>query len=314
MNVCFYPELELGSTERPVVTLGNFDGVHLGHQRIMKLLTERGAILRVPTVAVTFEPHPMSVLRPEAAPKRILTPDQKREVLGKMGIDLLLVIEFTREFSRKNPKEFIREVLFEKLRASELVLGTNFRFGHGRAGDLETLTSLGSVFGFEVRRVEPALRGGKMISSSRIRQTLSEGHAAEAARMLGRAYFVDGTVVRGDGRGKEMGFPTANIRVSGDLLLADGVYATSARLDGGVYHGMSHVGQRPTFGLLERAVETHLFEFSGDAYQKSLRLLFHRRLRDTIAFEGPHALRKQLVKDREQAMAFFRSSGRGVVL
>ena len=244
MKVCFYPELTLGSDARPVVTLGNFDGVHLGHQRIMKLLAKRGAALHLPTVAVTFEPHPISVLRPEVAPKRILTPDQKREVLGKMGIDLLWVIEFTLEFSRTDPKEFIREVLFEGLHASELVLGTNFRFGHGRAGDLETLKSLGSSFGFDVRRVDPALSDGEMISSSRIRKALTEGMVTAAAVMLGRPYFLDGSVVHGDGRGKAMGFPTANVDVVGDVLLADGVYATSARLDGRVYRGMAHVGKR----------------------------------------------------------------------
>ncbi len=314
MKVCFYPELTLGSHARPVVTLGNFDGVHLGHQRIMELLAKRGSALRLPTVAVTFEPHPISVLRPEVAPKRILTPDQKREVLGKMGIDLLWVIEFTLEFSRKDPKEFIREVLFEGLHASELVLGTNFRFGHGRAGDLETLKSLGSSFDFDVRRVDPALSDGEMISSSRIRKALSEGKVTEAAVMLGRPYFLDGSVVHGDGRGKEMGFPTANVDVVGDVLLADGVYATSARLDGRVYRGMAHVGQRPTFGLSTRAVETHLFEFSEEVYQRPLRLLFHQRLRDTIAFEGPDALREQLVKDRDQAWTFFRGSGRSLVL
>jgi riboflavin kinase/FMN adenylyltransferase len=314
MKVSVYPELDLGYEVRPVVTLGNFDGVHLGHQRIMALLVERGAALHAPAVAVTFEPHPISVLRPDVAPKRILTPEQKREVLGKLGIDLLVIIEFTLEFSRKDPKEFIREVLFERLHASELVLGTNFRFGHGRAGDLETLTSLGIDFGFEVRRAEPALSGGEMISSSRIRGALADGRVTEAAVMLGRPYFLDGTVVHGDGRGKRMGFPTANLEVVGDVLLADGVYATSVRLEGRLYRGMAHIGERPTFGLSSRAVETHLFEFSEEVYQKPLRLLFHQRLRGTIAFDGPEALRKQLVRDRDQARAFFRGSGRSLVL
>lgn len=314
MKVCVYPELDSGFKARPVVTLGNFDGVHLGHQRIMALLAERGAALNAPTVAVTFEPHPISVLRPDIAPKRILTPEQKRELLGKLGIDLLVIIEFTLEFSRKDPREFVREVLFEGLHAAELVLGANFRFGHGRAGDLETLKTLGSDFGFQVRPVEPALIDGEMISSSRIRKALADGRVTEAAVMLGRPYFLDGTVVPGDGRGKEMGFPTANVEVVGDVLLADGVYATSARLEGRLYRGMAHVGQRPTFGLSSRAVETHLFDFSEEVYQKSLRLLFHQRIRGTIAFEGPDALREQLMKDRDKARAFFRSSGRSVVL
>jgi riboflavin kinase/FMN adenylyltransferase len=159
MKVSFYPEVDLASDARPAVTLGNFDGVHLGHQRIMKLLVKRGQALGVPTVAVTFEPHPISVLRPDVAPKRILTPEQKRELLGKTGIDRLLIIEFTLELSHQEPEAFVREVLFEKLRVQELVLGLNFRFGRGRAGDLETLRSFGGTFDFEVRRVEPALNG-----------------------------------------------------------------------------------------------------------------------------------------------------------
>jgi len=301
MKVSFYPEVDLDPARRPVVTLGNFDGVHLGHQYIMKRLVERAAALGVPAVAVTFEPHPISVLRPDVAPKRILTPDQKREVLGEMGIDLLVIIEFTLEFSRKEPEVFIREVLSEKLRAQELVLGTNFRFGRARAGDLETLRSLGGTFGFQVRRVDPALSEGEMISSSRIRKALSEGRAGEAAAMLGRPYFVEGEVVRGDGRGRGMGFPTANVSVGGDVLVADGVYATSARLQNRTYRGMAHVGQRPTFGLSTTAVETHLFDFSGEIYGRPLRLFFHRRLRETIAFDGPEALGRQLAKDRDQA-------------
>ena len=314
MKVSFYPEVDLDPARRPVVTLGNFDGVHLGHQYIMKRLVERAAALGVPAVAVTFEPHPISVLRPDVAPKRILTPDQKREVLGEMGIDLLAIIEFTLEFSRKEPEVFIREVLSEKLRAQELVLGTNFRFGRARAGDLETLRSLGGTFGFQVRRVDPALSEGEMISSSRIREALSEGRAGEAAAMLGRPYFVEGEVVRGDGRGRGMGFPTANVSVVGDVLVADGVYATSARLQNRTYRGMAHVGQRPTFGLSTTAVETHLFDFSGEIYGRPLRLFFHRRLRETIAFDGPEALGRQLAKDRDQAGAFFRGSGRSLVL
>jgi riboflavin kinase/FMN adenylyltransferase len=314
MNVNFYPEVDLASNERPAVTLGNFDGVHLGHQRIMKLLVQRGEKLSVPTVAVTFEPHPISVLRPDMAPKRILTLEQKSELLGETGIDLLLIIEFTLELSHQEPEAFVREVLYEKLHASELVLGMNFRFGRGRTGDLDTLRSFGGTFDFEVRRVAPALDEDEIISSSRIRRVLADGAVTTAAAMLGRPYFVDGKVVKGDGRGKGLGFPTANLALVGDLVVADGVYATSARLGGGVHQGMSHVGRRPTFGIERRSVETHIFDFSEEVYDAPIRLFFHERLRETIAFDGPEALKQQLARDQEDARAFFRGPGRDLVL
>ncbi len=314
MNVSFYPEVDLASDARPAITLGNFDGVHLGHQRIMKLLVERGDKLSVPTVAVTFEPHPISVLRPDMAPKRILTPEQKRELLEETGIDLLLIIEFTLELSHQEPEAFVRDVLYEKLHASELVLGMNFRFGRGRAGSLETLRSSGGTFDFEVRRVEPALSGDEIISSSRIRRALADGAVTAASAMLGRPYFVDGKVVKGDGRGKGLGFPTANLALVGDLLVADGVYATSARLGGRVHRGMSHVGRRPTFGIETRTVETHLFDFSEEVYDAPIRLFLHERLRQTVAFDGPDALKRQLAQDQEDAGAFFRGPGRDLVL
>lgn len=314
MKISFYPEVDLTSSVRPAVTLGNFDGVHLGHQSIMKLLMDRGRALGAPTVAVTFEPHPVSVLRANQTPKRILTLEQKQEVLSAMGVDLLLIVAFTLEFSHKEPDEFVREVLFEKLHVAELILGANFRFGRGRAGDLDTLRSSGGEYDFEVREVEPAMRDDEMISSSRIRRSLSEGKVTDAAAMLGRPYFVDGKVVKGAGRGKPMGFPTANLEVSGDVLVADGVYATTARLGNRIQPGMAHVGGRPTFGIETRAVEAHLFELQENVYDEPLRLFFHRRLRGTVAFEGPEALRAQLTRDRKEAKEFFRGPGRDLVL
>ena len=210
-----------------------------------------------------------------------------------------MIIEFTLEFSRQEPEAFVREVLYEKLHPSELVLGVNFRFGRGRAGELQTLRSFGSKFDFEVRRVEPVLDGDEIISSSRIRRALADGTVTAAAAMLGRSYFLDGKVVKGDGRGKGLGFATANLALEGDLLVADGVYATSARLGGRVHQGMSHVGRRPTFGIERRSVETHLFDFAEEVYGAPIRLFFHERLRETIAFDGPEALKRQLAQDKK---------------
>ena len=314
MKVCYYPDVDLPESARPAVTLGNFDGVHLGHRTAMELLRERAAALASPSVAVTFEPHPVSVVRPEQAPKRILTPELKQEVLAELGVDYLVIIHFTKEFSRIEPQAFVKEVLVEKLHVAELVLGENFRFGRGRAGDLDFLRALGEQYGFVVHQVEASSYDGAMISSSRIRRSLMDGHVAEAGVMLGRPFFLQGTVIEGDGRGRLMGFPTANVRVDGDLLLGDGVYVTETVIDGERHHGMTHVGRRPTFGLDERMVETNLFDFDRQIYGLRARLYFHQRVRGTVAFDSADALKAQLEHDREEARAFFRGRGRNLVL
>lgn len=311
MRVSYYPDVDLPEGARPAVTLGNFDGVHLGHQRAFALLKERAGELQAPSVAVTFEPHPVSVLRPERAPKRILTPKLKQEVIAAHSIDHLVVIHFTREVSRVSAEEFVRLVLVEKLRVAELVLGANFRFGHGREGDLGSLRRLGEKFGFVVHEVEASEYRGEIISSSRIRKSLEEGAVDEAAAMLGHAYFFDGEVVRGDGRGRLMGFPTANLKVDGDVLVGDGVYVTEATVGGATLPGMTHVGRRPTFGLDERAVETHLFDFDRDVYGARIRLHFHHRIRGTVRFSSAEALQEQLRLDREEARKVLRGLSRG---
>jgi riboflavin kinase/FMN adenylyltransferase len=246
----------------------------------------------------------VSVLRPERAPKRILTPKQKQEVSAAQGIDHLVVIHFTKEFSQLTAEEFVERVLVRKLRAAELVLGANFRFGRGREGDLESLRKLGVGLGFVVHQVEAARYGGEILSSSRIRKSLEEGAVDEAKAMLGRAHFLEGQVVRGDGRGKLMGFPTANMKIDGDVLVADGVYVTEATVSGAIVSGMTHVGRRPTFGLEERTVETHLFDFERDLYGARIRLHFHHRIRGTVKFSSAEALQEQLRRDREEARGF----------
>lgn len=314
MKVVVYPDISLPAHVRPAVSLGNFDGVHLGHQSIIDELGSRARALSAPSTAMTFEPHPISVLRPEAAPRRIQTPEQKQETLAALGVDLLVIVPFTIEFSRMEAGDFVRNVIVDRLHAAELVLGSNFRFGHGRAGDLDTLRSLGREYDFVVREVPPAFFEEEMISSSRIREALAEGEVAKAAAMLARPYFVDGRVVRGDGRGRLIGFHTANLTLTGPLLVDDGVYVTSARVGGNVHPGMSHIGSRPTFGLDSRTVETHLFDFSREIYGEGLRLYFHDRLRGTKAFAGVEELRRQLERDREKAQGFFRDPGRNLVL
>lgn len=305
MRVSYYPDVDLRDGS-PAVTLGNFDGVHLGHQSAFELLKSRARAMGSRSVAVTFEPHPVSVVRPADAPKRILTPKLKRELIGAMAIDDLVVIHFTREFSQISAEEFAEKVLGGRLRVGELILGGNFRFGRGRAGDLDSLRELGKRFGFVVREVEASRYRDETISSSRIRKCLLEGAVDDAAAMLGRPYFFEGSVVQGDGRGRRMGFPTANVKVDGDVLVDDGVYVTDATILGETRHGMAHVGRRPTFGLEERTVETHLFDFDRDIYEETIRLHFHRRIRGTVRFASADELQAQLRRDREEATRFFR--------
>lgn len=317
MKLCHYPKVDLPDNARPVVTLGNFDGVHLGHRRAMELLKERARALGAPAVAVTFEPHPVSVVRPDQAPKRIFTPELKQEVLAELDLDYLVVIHFTEEFSRIEPDAFVKSVLVDTLHAAELVLGGNFRFGRGRAGDLDTLRQLGERYRFVVHRVEASSHDGSIISSSRIRKSLVDGDVAEAKAMLGRPYFVQGTVIEGDGRGRLMGFPTANVKVEGDVLVGDGVYVTDAIVDGErekLYQGMTHVGRRPTFGLDERMVETHLFDFDREIYGALARLYFHQRVRGTVRFDSAEALKARLERDEAEAREFFRGHGRNLLL
>ena len=314
MRICYFPDVDLPEHVSPVLTLGNFDGVHLGHQKAMDLVKVRAKALSCPAAALTFEPHPVSVLRPEKAPKRILTPALKQEVIGKMGLDFLVIIHFTKEFSRIGPEDFVEQVLVKDLRVRELVLGENFRFGRGRSGDLKALRKLGERHGFFVHQLEASIHKGAMISSSRIRESLRAGQVDEAGAMLGRPFFIEGEVVEGDGRGRSMGFPTANIKMDGDLLLDDGVYITDAVVDTDRFAGMTHVGRRPTFGLEERMVETHLFDFDRQIYGSKVRLYFHRRVRGTVTFDSAEALRAQLERDQEAARAFFRDTGRNLVV
>ncbi|HSF19978.1 MAG TPA: bifunctional riboflavin kinase/FAD synthetase [Vicinamibacteria bacterium] len=314
MRVSRYPDVGLPEDARPAVTLGNFDGVHRGHRRAIDLLVERARALGTQAIAVTFEPHPISVLRPAEAPKRILTPKVKEEILGAAGLDELVIIAFTLEFSRIEPREFVEGILVGRLRVRELVLGANFRFGRRRSGDLDSLRAYGNKHGFVVHEVDASMHRGEMISSSRIRVTLAGGQVDEAAAMLGRPYFLEGQVVEGAGRGRLMGFPTANLDVEGDVLVGDGVYVTDSLVNGRVYQGMTHVGRRPTFGIEERSVETHLFELDRNIYGSTLRLFFHERIRGTVRFTSASELESQLHRDREHARRFFHAHGRNLVL
>jgi len=287
---------------RTVVTIGIFDGVHRGHQRIVYRALARAAELRLPAIGVTFDPLPEFVLRPQERPALLTTLDRRLELLGQLGLDGVYVIEFTPDFSHESPGEFVESVLVNRLRAVDVVVGANFRFGRRAAGDVATLRDLGAAAGFMVDAIELAGPGGiagQVFSSSWIRERIAAGDVDSAATALGRPHRLEGIVVHGDHRGRDLGYPTANLDLAPDLAIpADGVYA--GRLDG--MPAAVSVGTNPTFDGVGRRVEAYVVDQSGlDLYGRTMALDFVARLRPMVRFDGIDALVAQMATDVDQA-------------
>jgi riboflavin kinase/FMN adenylyltransferase len=285
------------------VAVGNFDGVHLGHQALAAAVVGRARARGGVAGALTFEPHPARVLRPERAPSALLTLDQKARLLAEAGVERLAVLPFDRSLAMLTPEEFARRVLQDALGARSVVVGENFRFGHGRAGDVGELRRLGAELGFEVASLPPVSLGGRPVSSTRIREALGHGEVRQAQALMGRPYFIEGEVVRGDARGRALGFPTANLEPRNELLPRDGVYAARCGLAGEPPErpAVVNIGRRPTFDGREVRAEAHLLGFAGDLYGRELRLDFVDRLRDERRFDGPGPLVEQIRADVAQA-------------
>jgi riboflavin kinase/FMN adenylyltransferase len=282
----------------PAVTVGNFDGTHRGHQALVAVALQWARAERGTVVVLTFDPHPARILTPLRAPAALTTLDQKEEILAGLGVDRLAVLPFTESTAQLPPEAFARQVLVGALGARLVVVGESFRFGHRRAGDPATLRLLGEALGFSVRTVPPVLHAGSPVSSSRVREAVLRGDMAEATALLGRTFFVDGTVVRGDGRGRSLGIPTANVSTENEILPGRGVYAGRGRvLTGDRVPAVINIGERPTFGGGESVLEAHLIDFATDLYGTRLRLEFHARLRDERRFPGPDALVAQIRAD-----------------
>lgn len=289
----------------PAVAIGNFDGVHLGHQALVRATVALARSAGGTALVLTFDPHPARVVAPERAPRALLALDQRAAILSELGIDVVAVLPFDRGLAALSPEQFARQVLVERLAARAVVVGEHFRFGAARAGDVATLLALGGRMGFSVRAVKPELLDGQPVSSSRIRQALERGDVAAAARLLGRAPFVEGLVVHGDGRGRSLGVPTANVAPDNESLPARGVYAARAREAAAATArpAVVNVGERPTFGGRVVLVEAHLLDFEGDLYGRRLRLEFLERLREERRFEGKDALLAQIHRDIAAARA-----------
>jgi riboflavin kinase/FMN adenylyltransferase len=279
------------------VALGVFDGVHLGHRAILATAVAEARRHGLVALACTFDPHPLEVLQPARAPLPLTSLDDRLALIAETGIHTTVVVSFTREVAAIEPEAFVREVLVSALKARDIVVGFNHRFGRGARGDAELLRVLGARLGFRAHVVAPLLVDRIPVSSSEVRAALQAGDVERAARMLGRPYSVEGEVVRGAGRGRTLGFPTANVKPDRPLPLPAGVYACQARLGSERHAAVLNLGVRPTFGETELLVEAHLLDFSGDLYGRRLRLEFLRRLREERKFADVEALRRQIALD-----------------
>ena len=286
-----------------VVTVGTFDGVHRGHWEVLLEIRRRALATGRRSVLLTFDPHPLRILRPGQAPPLLTTPVEKKEILAESGLDYAVFLAFTPELSRYEPRRFVTEVLVGRLGVQELVIGHDHGFGRGRSGDAETLRQIGQELGFGVDVVPPVMVNGQPISSSAIRAALQAGDAPAAARALGRPYSVRGLVVRGDGRGRQLGFPTANLAVASSekLIPAAGIYVIRGITRAGSFGGALHLGPRPTFVGSPPTIELHLLDFDGDLYGEEIRVDFVRRLRDVRPFDSVAALVAQMREDVEDA-------------
>ncbi|HEX4348147.1 MAG TPA: bifunctional riboflavin kinase/FAD synthetase, partial [Vicinamibacterales bacterium] len=286
---------------------GNFDGVHRGHRKILdrlrRVASERGAT----PVVMTFDPHPPRIVRPDKAPPLLMTKAQKLEAIASAGIQGTAIVRFTTDVSQWDPETFVQRVLVDWLRVSEVWVGSNFLFGRDRAGNFSLLRTLGVAYGFNAEKIDPIRYKDFVVSSTRVRRLVAEGRVDEAGALLGHQYFIDGTVVHGDGRGRTIGFPTANLSTDNELLPPHGVYATTATAaDGVVRRSVTNIGVRPTVDSSGRtSVETHLLNFDRDLYAATLRVGFVQRIRDERAFEGVAALKVQIGADCDKARFLF---------
>lgn len=281
----------------PVVALGNFDGVHLGHHAILATAMERARATGGSSFALTFDPVPAKLLTPDKAPPLILTPEDKLEFLRVSGLDGVIVINFTRELSHLSPRDFVREYLVGKIGVHEVVVGHSVNFGHNRTGNAAVMVELGGEFGFDATVVGPVKVAGMEVSSTKIRLLIADGDLRGAARLLGRYHYLRGDVVHGRERGRQIGFPTANLASETECIPPDGVYAARVVLPDGAYQSITNIGMRPTFNETVRSIESHIFDFNRDLYGQRIKLELVERVRGERKFDSAGELSKQIALD-----------------
>ncbi len=302
---------ENANISRPtVLTLGVFDGLHLGHQRIMQTVVDRAKAVDAVATAITFDPHPRAVLHPESAPPLLQTLDQRLANFEVLGIEQAIVVPFTREFAAQPAEDFLTNIIRDRLHAKEVYLGKGFAFGKDRGGNITLLREMSGELGFTADEIDEVQLRGIRISSSKIRRLLDEGRVNLARRMLGRPYGVEGVIIRGNRRGHTIGFPTANLKPHNRVIPRYGVYATATLIDGKWRKSITNIGVRPTFESdSEPSIESYIFDFDGDLYGDVLRVRFLYRIRDERKFNGIDALKAQIEKDTRRARNYFRHQG-----
>ncbi|HVS16709.1 MAG TPA: bifunctional riboflavin kinase/FAD synthetase [Thermoanaerobaculia bacterium] len=291
-----------------IVTIGNYDGIHRGQQEVLRRVVERAGETGLHSVVVTFEPHPLEILRPESAPPRIVTLAQKEALLAELGVDHVLVVRFTHEFAQTPARSFVRDFLHEKLGAREIYVGADFSFGHRREGDVTLLRQMGETYGFATFAVDEVRAGSERISSTRIRELLRQGEVVGARELLGRPYSITGIVARGDRMGKRLGWPTINLSCDHLLVAVDGVFASRVYFPSfpATFDSVTNIGTRPTvYENYERVVESHILDFRSDVYGEAVELQFWKRLRDEKMFPSIMDLSAQIGRDVEEARGFF---------
>jgi riboflavin kinase/FMN adenylyltransferase len=296
-----------------IVTIGNFDGVHRGHLEIFRRLTIEGRRLGLPTVAVTFDPHPLTLLSPENAPQLITTFEQKAALIADAGIDYLAVISFTAEFAKTDADSFVREILCSTLRMRYIIIGHDYAFGRGRQGNYQTLAQLGAELHFSLEDIDPVANGDIIFSSSLARRLINSGDMYAAANILGRYHLISGKVVHGRDFGRKIGFPTANITTDNELIPPDGVYAVFVVIEEEIIRGACSIGKNATFGTFDRSIEAFLLDFSKEIYDRYISFYFVKRLRESRKFPDLTALIEAIAQDVVQCREILADADRNMV-
>lgn len=299
---------DIDRVSNSVVTVGTFDGVHLGHKALIETVVRKADERKARSVVISFDPHPRDIINPGSAGiKQLTTIRERREILEEIGIDILLIIPFTRDFSLMSSEEFVKDIVFEKVGVSEFVIGYDHHFGKDRTGTIETVENLGAELGFDAFVVSKREMGNITISSTTIRKELSEnGDVEQASKLLGREYLLNGIVIHGDKRGRTIGYPTANLKAEhpNKVIPKDGVYVVKVRVEGEWFNGMMNIGNRPTFKEAQKALEVNIFEFDKDIYGQTIQVRFLKRLRDEVKFSGIDELVAQLDQDKQLSLDF----------
>ncbi|MBD0836541.1 bifunctional riboflavin kinase/FAD synthetase [Aestuariibaculum suncheonense] len=289
-----------------VVTIGTFDGVHIGHQKIINRLINTGKQAHLKSVILTFFPHPRMVLQKDSSIKLINTIDERRTILEGLGLDYLLIKKFTKDFSRLTAEDFVKEILVDTLHAKKVIIGYDHRFGRNRNADINDLIKFGALYGFDVEEISAQDIDDVSVSSTKIRVALEEGDIDKANSYLGYNFMLTGTVVEGKALGRQIDYPTANIKIAEDykLIPKQGAYVVQSMIDGKPVFGMMNIGTNPTVEGKQESIEVHFFNFSKDIYGKGLQIALLHRIRDEKKFESVEALKEQLLKDKETSLSY----------